>query len=105
MLGRGGYNPWTVARYWTELWGRLSSQDIPAALPRSAHEILRGLRCDLLDYEDVRADGFTTLADEPHEGVVRHEIGALADHALASVNEALGQPGATYTAFERVPVS
>jgi acetoin utilization protein AcuC len=105
VLGGGGYNPWTVARYWTGLWGRLSGRDVPASLPRSAHEILRRLRCDLIDEEDVRAEWLTTLADEPHPGAVRNEIGALADQALASMNEALGQPGTTDTVFERVPVS
>src|SRR5690606_1914762 len=24
VLGGGGYNPWTLARYWTGLWARLS---------------------------------------------------------------------------------
>ena len=31
VLGGGGYNPWTVARYWAGLWGRLLSgrEDAP----------------------------------------------------------------------------
>ena len=36
VLGGGGYNPWTLARCWTGLWGRLSGRDIPAALPPQA---------------------------------------------------------------------
>ncbi len=32
VLGGGGYNPWTVTRYWAGLWGRISGQEIPAEL-------------------------------------------------------------------------
>ena len=45
VLGGGGYNPWTVTRYWTGLWGRLSGRKIPAVAagrgagdPRAAAE-------------------------------------------------------------------
>ncbi len=92
VLGGGGYNPWTVARYWTGLWGRLSGRDIPTTLPREAREILLRLRCDLIDEEDMRAEWLTTLADQPHHGAVRDEIGILLDRALASVDEMLWQP-------------
>jgi acetoin utilization protein AcuC len=30
VLGGGGYNPWTLARCWTGLWGRLAGHAIPA---------------------------------------------------------------------------
>ena len=33
VLGGGGYNPWTVVRCWSGLWGRLSGREIPAGLP------------------------------------------------------------------------
>ena len=32
VLGGGGYNPWTVTRYWTGLWGTLSGRTVPALL-------------------------------------------------------------------------
>lgn len=104
VLGGGGYNPWTVARCWTGLWGRLSGRDIPATLPREAQEILGRLRCDLVDEEDMRAEWLATLADPPHHGAVRGEINALADRALALVDEALWRPRMAYTAVQRAPV-
>ena len=63
VLGGGGYNPWTVARYWTGLWGRLSGREIPARLPEAARAILARLSCDLVDDEDRRPEWLETLAD------------------------------------------
>lgn len=87
-LGGGGYNPWTLARYWTGLWGALSGREIPVALPAEAQVVLAGLDCDLVEDEEVRAEWLTTLADEPRPGEVRCEVRALADgwrrvHAVA----------------------
>ena len=36
ILGGGGYNPWTLARAWTGLWGRLSRGYHSAAAARGA---------------------------------------------------------------------
>ncbi len=65
VLGGGGYNPWTLARYWTGLWARLSGREIPASLPGEARAVLARLACDLVDDEDVRPEWLATLADEP----------------------------------------
>jgi acetoin utilization protein AcuC len=81
VLGGGGYNPWTVARYWTGLWARLSGRAVPVTLPESGREVLTRLHCDLIDDEDVAASWLTTLADAPNEGPVRDEILALRDQA------------------------
>lgn len=77
VLGGGGYNPWTLARYWTGLWARLSGRAIPADLPPAARDVLARLSCDLVDDEDQRPEWFTTLADAPRAGVVRDAIVAL----------------------------
>jgi acetoin utilization protein AcuC len=74
ILGGGGYNPWTLARCWTGLWGRLSGRDIPATLPSAAGRILADLQCDLVDDEDVRPEWLTTLADSPNVGTVRGDV-------------------------------
>jgi acetoin utilization protein AcuC len=92
VLGGGGYNPWTLARYWSGLWGRLSGREIPRELPADALAILRGLRCDLIDDEDIRPEWSTTLADRPNRSAVRDEIRVLADRALACVDEAAWTP-------------
>jgi acetoin utilization protein AcuC len=77
VLGGGGYNPWTVARYWAGLWGSLSGRSIPESLPENARSILEPLSCDLIDDEDVRNEWRTTLADVPNPGPVRKEIREL----------------------------
>lgn len=82
VLGGGGYNPWTVTRYWTGLWGTLSGRPIPGTLPQVARAIFDRLHCDLIDAEDVFPAWYTTLADLPNEGPVRDEVGALRDQAL-----------------------
>lgn len=82
VLGGGGYNPWTVARYWTGLWGTLSGRRIPTALPSAARAVFAGLECDLIDAEDVSPRWTTTLADEPRAAPIRREIGELRDAAL-----------------------
>jgi acetoin utilization protein AcuC len=82
VLGGGGYNPWTVARYWAGLWGTLSGRAIPGQLPRAAGAICDRLHCDLIDEEDVLERWRTTLADPPNEGPVRNEVRMLRDQAL-----------------------
>ena len=92
VLGGGGYNPWTLARYWSGLWASLSGREIPRELPAEALAILHGLRCDLIDDEDIRPEWLTTLADRPNRGTVRDDIKVLADRALACVDEAAWTP-------------
>ena len=65
VLGGGGYNPWTTARLWAGLWGRLVGADVTASMPTAARAILEALDCDLIDPEDRREVWFTTLADNP----------------------------------------
>jgi acetoin utilization protein AcuC len=82
VLGGGGYNPWTLARYWTGLWGRLSGRAIPDTLPQIARALLSNLSCDLVDDEDVRGEWLATLADPPAPAPVRAQILALRDAVL-----------------------
>lgn len=77
VLGGGGYNPWTVARYWAGLWGCLFGKELRGELPAAAIQVLRPLQCDLIDDEDVREDWRTALADAPNPGPVRKEIREL----------------------------
>lgn len=82
VLGGGGYNPWTVIRCWTGLWGRLSGRNIPASLPGPAQAFLSGLECDLIDEDEVPDFWLTTLADEPNIGPVRPQVERLVEHVL-----------------------
>jgi acetoin utilization protein AcuC len=77
VLGGGGYNPWTVARCWTGLWGLLSDQPWPVELPRAAQQLLQGLESDLVDEDDIDPRWFSTLADAPGDTVVRPEVASL----------------------------
>jgi acetoin utilization protein AcuC len=77
VLGGGGYNPWTVTRYWAGMWGRISGQACPARLPPEAREYLAGMECDLIDEDDIEEEWLTTMADTPRPGPIRDEIKSL----------------------------
>jgi acetoin utilization protein AcuC len=83
VLGGGGYNPWTLARYWAALWARLAGKPIPETLPEDAHAILAGLSCDLVDEDEVDARWLTTLLDPPNLGPVRPQFASLCSAMLA----------------------
>jgi acetoin utilization protein AcuC len=85
VLGGGGYNPWTLARYWTGIWGRLSGRPVPATLPAPAVALLRALSCDLVDDDEVDAAWLHTLADARSPAAVRGEVVALRDRLMARV--------------------
>jgi acetoin utilization protein AcuC len=81
VLGGGGYNPWTLARAWTALWGRLDGRAAPERLPPAARTVLQQLDCDLVDEDDRDPAWFETLIDERNDGPVREEI----RHVVAAV--------------------
>lgn len=83
VTGGGGYNPWAVARAWTGIWGTLTGQALPAALPPQAEGVLRAITWHRAAGRNPPAHWFTTLADEPNEGPVRDNVKRLADLALA----------------------
>jgi acetoin utilization protein AcuC len=85
VLGGGGYNPWTLARYWTGLWARLSRRAIPARLPRQASAVLAKLSCDLIDDDDVDPRWIDTLADVRSRCAVRPEVAALGARATTRI--------------------
>ena len=74
IVGGGGYNPWTVARYWAGMWGRISGHAIPAELPDAAIELLGEMHCDLVDAEDVDSSWLCTMSDSPYPGPVSANI-------------------------------
>ena len=71
VLGGGGYNPWSVGRLWTMLWGTVRGEEMPHRLPEEAEAVLRALR-----WPGHRLDGrapeawVTTLVDAPRPGEV-----------------------------------
>ena len=75
VLGGGGYNPWTVGRLWTGVWGVLTGKEIPEVLPTSAQDVLRALSFPgNRRGKNPPTHWFTTLADAPRGGPVRADI-------------------------------
>lgn len=74
VLGGGGYNPWSVGRLWTAIWGLVSGRDLPEGLPDHAQAVLAGLGWGGGGRPDPVPQMLTTLLDAPREGPVRKEI-------------------------------
>lgn len=74
VLGGGGYNPWSVGRLWTAIWGLVSGRDLPEGLPDHAQAVLAGLGWGGGGRPDPAPQMLTTLLDAPREGPVREEI-------------------------------
>lgn len=76
VLGGGGYNPLSVGRLWTAIWGTLSGQEMPDHLPPEAEAVLRALTWRGGGRPLPEQALNTTLIDPPREGPVRPEIRA-----------------------------
>ena len=77
ILGGGGYNPWTVARCWSGLWGRLTGRKPPWPLPQEIKTRFEEIDCDLIDDEDRDPQWCERLDDAPNTAPVRPEVAAL----------------------------
>jgi acetoin utilization protein AcuC len=82
VLGGGGYNPWTVGRCWTAIWGALNDLPIPDSLPPAAEQVLRSLSYDRAAGRNPPMHWFATLRDAPREGPVRPVVRSLTEAAL-----------------------
>ncbi|MDP3194852.1 MAG: acetoin utilization protein AcuC [Tabrizicola sp.] len=74
VLGGGGYNPWSVGRLWTAIWGLVSGCEVPDRLPDTAQAVLAGLGWGGGGRPDPAPAMRSTLIDAPREGPVREEI-------------------------------
>ncbi len=83
VLGGGGYNPWTLTRYWAGLWATMAGENVPSSLPPAARALLETMECDLVDDEDRDPGWLTTMADTPYSGSVRDSIKYLAASVMA----------------------
>lgn len=76
-LGGGGYNPWSVGRLWTGVWGVLAGQAIPDRLPDAAQDVLRALHWEgAKRFAGPPAPWVETLRDPPRDGPVHPEVRA-----------------------------
>lgn len=74
VLGGGGYNPWSVGRLWTAIWGLVTGRELPDHLPEPAAEVLRALGWNGGGRPSPEPHMTATLLDPPREGPVRAEI-------------------------------
>ena len=75
VLGGGGYNPWSVGRLWTGVWGILNGYEMPDVLPPEAETVLRALRFDGNRRGKNPPDHwFTTLQDVARPGEVSDQV-------------------------------
>lgn len=87
VLGGGGYNPWSVGRLWTRVWGFLNGHTIPHVLPEDAKAVLADLKwTGLRERRKIEPHWLTTLVDLPRTGPIRAEIRQIASsHSAAMV--------------------
>lgn len=76
VLGGGGYNPWSVGRCWTRVWGTLAGEAEPEVLPEAAQAVLRGLSWGGGGRPGPATALLTQLADPPREGPVSADLRA-----------------------------
>ena len=90
VLGGGGYNPWTVGRLWTGVWGILNGHTPGEDLPTDAEEVLRALSFPGNSRgRNPPEHWFTTLRDAAQRDVaisrqVRQRVDLLARRVLPS---------------------
>ena len=77
VTGGGGYNPWSVARCWTRVWGALGGHEAPERLEGAARSVLEALVWPgRAAGRNPPADWSRTLADPPREGPIPAGVGA-----------------------------
>lgn len=81
ILGGGGYNPWSVARCWTGIWGAIAGYARPSRLPVGAESVLRDLTWKRAAGRNPPEHWFTTLADTEQQQTVRPEVTAMIQEA------------------------
>lgn len=80
-LGGGGYNPWSVARCWTRVWGALNGRAVSGELPAPAQAILQNLTWNRRGPAwQVQPHWTATLNDPPRPGPVRPELADRVDY-------------------------
>ena len=75
VLGGGGYNPWSVGRLWTGVWGILNGKTVPEILPEAAQGVLRALEWSgQRRVKEPPVHWITTLEDAPRQGPVSEPV-------------------------------
>jgi acetoin utilization protein AcuC len=86
VLGGGGYNPWSVGRLWTGVWGTLAGREIPDRLPEEAQAVLRSLAWPgAKRFAGPPRDWVETLRDAPRGGAIGDEVRARVNLLAARI--------------------
>ncbi len=84
VLGGGGYNPWSVGRCWTRIWGALNGRQMDGVLPEAAQALLGRLTWNRRSAGRVPPETWRmTLNDPPRTGPVRAELRDRVAHLRA----------------------
>jgi acetoin utilization protein AcuC len=86
VLGGGGYNPWTLIRYWAGLWATLAGKVMPESFDAKASAVFDGLECDLIDDDEIDPEWTRQLADPAQSKSVRPEIQTLIEQVSQHVS-------------------
>ncbi len=84
IVGGGGYNPWSVARCWTGIWGTLNGQATDMELSLETRALLQDIEWRHSLGRNPKKRWFRTLADKPRPGPVRDCVRALAGRFKAA---------------------
>jgi acetoin utilization protein AcuC len=79
VVGGGGYNPYTVGRCWAGIWATLNGLAIPDRTAHAAEAVLRAVAYHRAAGRNPPPHWFTTLRDQPREGLVRDDIKLIAE--------------------------
>ncbi len=86
VLGGGGYNPWSVGRLWTGVWGAMNGLAVPEVLPENAQKVLRDLTFFRRDRQiPPEPHWITTLRDAPRPGPVGDAVAARTAHLAGRI--------------------
>ena len=89
VLGGGGYNPWSVGRLWTGVWGVLCGHEIPDELPAQAQEVLAALKWEgRTRIKTPPAHWVQTLRDTRRHGPINPEVRARVQRLVARLRVA-----------------
>ena len=75
VTGGGGYNPWSVGRLWTGVWGVLNGIDPPSELSNEAQNVLRDLKwTGQRRFKEPLSHWISSLVDPLNNGPIRDEV-------------------------------
>lgn len=75
VTGGGGYNPWSVGRLWTGVWGILAGHEVPVDLPETGQNVLKALHWKGPMGEKFAKPHWTaTLRDAPRTGPISDDV-------------------------------